>query len=68
MGNGVDEGSIAPDQIVEGFVNWLSDEAPSWPDEVPRERLLAQWAAAHSPPGPMENMDASSQDAEWGEP
>jgi hypothetical protein len=68
MGNGVDERSRLPEQIVEDFVNWLSDDAPSWPEEVPRERLLALWAAAHSPPGPTENTDASSQDAERGKP
>ena len=42
-------------QIVERFVNWLYDESPVWPDEVPRERLLALWVARHDPPGPTGN-------------
>ena len=68
MGNGVDERSRPPEKIVEGFVNWLYDDAPSWPDEAPREQLLAQWAAAHAPSGPTETIDASIEDAERGKP
>lgn len=28
---------------VVAFVAWLYDESPVWPDDVPRERLLAAW-------------------------
>jgi hypothetical protein len=49
--------ALAPRQIVECFVNWLYDECPSWPEEVPRERLLALWAATHDAPWPRATME-----------
>jgi hypothetical protein len=52
------------DQSVERFVTWLYDEAPIWPDEVPRERLLALWVTRNDPPGPIGDAEASSQDTE----
>ena len=39
VSDGRDDVALAPRQIVECFVNWLYDESPRWPDEVPRERL-----------------------------
>ena len=44
-------------QIVERFVNWLYDESLIWPDEVPRERLIALWAATHQVPSRTETAE-----------
>jgi hypothetical protein len=45
MSDGGEASSAVPRQVVEEFVNWLYDKSPVWPDEVPRERLVALWAS-----------------------
>jgi hypothetical protein len=32
-------------RAVQRFVDWLFDESPIWPDEAPREKLLALYLA-----------------------
>jgi hypothetical protein len=48
--------------VVEGFVNGLYDESPIWPDDIPRERLLALWMARHDSLEPTGDAEGSSQD------
>jgi hypothetical protein len=41
------------ERIIKVFVDWLYDQSPVWPDDVPRETLLATYRArpqeAHQP-------------------
>ena len=68
MSDDADDKSVGRGESVKHFVNWLYDECPSWPDEVPRERLLALWAVANDPPEPTAKSDPSNQHTERRDP
>ena len=68
MSDGGAVSAAARRHVVEGFVNWLYDESPIWPDEVSRERLVALWAATHDAPRRSETEEAGDRVEEWTDP
>jgi hypothetical protein len=68
MGGGADAARGSSCQIDECFVDVLYDASPRWPDEVPRERLLASWAVANDPPEPTAKSDPGNQPTDRRDP